>query len=532
MKRIALLVSALFLSSAVAFAQGEIDAYRYSQSDLNGTARYMGMAGAFGALGGDISAMYTNPAGLGIYRSSEVLTTLGLSSVKAKTNWYGIEQSQTKTKFNFDNIAYVGYFPTSNDVGIVSWNVGFAYNRKKDYNRNYRMTGTPVYSLADYVSDITYGTPESDLLSRGDNYDYPYGLGQNVGKWMSVLGYQSGFIVPWTEGGDAYHSAYGKWNGDQFTPYSPDEARLRVREKGSIDEYDFSLATNISNLVFIGATFVVTDLDFHVGVDYDEDFGKGNNMDWLYLGNNLRTEGTGYAANVGVIVRPVDFLRFGVAYNSPTWYKMTDYYWGTGTSFIRGGEPVEKMTGETPSNASTNYELRTPDRWIFSAAAILGQSALLSVDYQITNYKNMRLYNDLGIELPDNDLIRSDFKMSKMLKVGAEVKVTPQFSVRAGGAWETSPMTSLFNEGLEVYTAGTIPNYAVDNGSTSYYTVGLGYRFTPNFYADLACVFKSRKEDVFAFSNTYDNGERVIESIPASLKTNTTKVALTVGYKF
>ena len=90
MNRIAcLLVSASLLSSGVVFAQGELDAYRYSQTELNGTARYLGMGGAFGALGGDISSMSSNPAGLGIYRSSEIVTTLSLSSIKAKSDWGG-----------------------------------------------------------------------------------------------------------------------------------------------------------------------------------------------------------------------------------------------------------------------------------------------------------------------------------------------------------------------------------------------------------------------------------------------------------
>lgn len=112
-------------------AQGEMDAYKFSQYDLNGTARYLSMGGAFGALGGDISAMRTNPAGLAIYRSSEIVTTVSLSSIKTKTDWLSIEMDDKKTRFNFDNIAYVGYFPTGNDEGVVGWNVGFAYNRVK-----------------------------------------------------------------------------------------------------------------------------------------------------------------------------------------------------------------------------------------------------------------------------------------------------------------------------------------------------------------------------------------------------------------
>ena len=96
------------------------------------------MGGAFGALGGDISAMRTNPAGLAIYRSSEIVTTVSLSSIKTKTDWLGIEMDDKKTRFNFDNIAYVGYFPTGNDEGVIGWNVGFSYNRVKNFNRQYR----------------------------------------------------------------------------------------------------------------------------------------------------------------------------------------------------------------------------------------------------------------------------------------------------------------------------------------------------------------------------------------------------------
>ena len=106
-KAICILASAFLLSGGAVFAQGEMDAYKFSQYDLSGTARYLGMGGAFGALGGDISAMGGNPAGLGIYRSSEIVTTLSLSSMKTNTEWSGTKMDENRTKFNFDNIAYV-----------------------------------------------------------------------------------------------------------------------------------------------------------------------------------------------------------------------------------------------------------------------------------------------------------------------------------------------------------------------------------------------------------------------------------------
>lgn len=528
MKKIVCLVAtALFLSGAAAFAQGEMDAFKYSLGDLNGTARYLGMGGAFGALGGDISAMNSNPAGLGIYRSSEVVGTLSLSTIDTKSDWSGSVAKDDKSKVSFDNFAYVGYFPTANESGIMSWNIGISYNRLKNFNRNYRISGSQAYSMADYVADKAYGINEADLIYREGSYD-PYN-NANL-PWMPVLGYEGGYFGSYPGTDSEYHSGFGEMgNNEQWNGYSPDRTSLNVTEKGAVDQYNFSFATNISNVVFIGANLAVTDINYSTSTIYDEEFSGG---DHLYLDNALSSEGTGYSVNVGTIVRPVDFLRLGVAYNSPTWYKMTDYFHADAGTSIAQYDPA-KMDASTPDKMYSDYELRTPDKWIFSAAAVIEQYGLISVDYEIANYKGMRLYDYNGDASPDNEYIKQDFGTGNMLKVGAEFKVTPQFAVRAGGAWQSSPVkTELKNGDIEVLTAGTLPHYTVDKGA-SYFTVGLGYRFTPNFYSDIACVFKTHKEDVYTFSRTFlDNGDVMVDSTPASLKTNTTRVALTLGYKF
>jgi long-subunit fatty acid transport protein len=211
---------------------------------------------------------------------------------------------------------------------------------------------------------------------------------------------------------------------------------------------------------------------------------------------------------------------------------MTDYFHADAGTSIAQYDPA-KMDASTPDKMYSDYELRTPDKWIFSAAAVIEQYGLISVDYEIANYKGMRLYDYNGDASPDNEYIKQDFGTGNMLKIGAEFKVTPQFAVRAGGAWQSSPVnTGLKNGDVEVLTAGTLPHYTVDKGA-NYFTVGLGYRFTPNFYSDIACLFKTHKQDVYMFSRTFlDNGDLKVDSTPASLKTNTTRVALTLGYKF
>lgn len=535
-----LFISAFLLSGGVAFAQGEMDVFRYSQPGLmSGTARYQSMGGAFGALGGDISVMSANPAGLGVYRSSEVVTTLSLSSIKTNSNWNGSMLDGKRTRFNFDNIGYVGYFPTGNDEGLVGWNVGFSYNRVKDFHRSYSLSGNQNFSLADYTADkATFaGIPRKDFTPLLSSTTANNAYNNLPGNWMQGLGYQAGYFEGNSYKPDetSYHSAFGKPNGSGgWTPYMPNETQLNVNESGAIDRYNISFAANVSNIIFLGATIGVTDLNYNMSSTYDEFFGG---EDHLYLDNGLSVDGTGYNLNIGAIVRPAEFLRLGVAYNSPTWYKMTDYYYGEAGTAIAGakdeqGNDISDISGSTPEDVYSKYNLRTPDRWIFSAAGIIGQYALISVDYELSNYKNMHLSDLNGVSSADNKYIEEDFGISNTIRVGAEAKITPQFAVRVGGAWQTSPLKAdVKNGNVEILTAGTIPNYTLDKGMAAY-SVGLGYRFTPNFYADLTCVYQEYKEDAYVFSKTFEKDKTIVDSDAIGLKTKTTKVALTLGYKF
>ena len=528
-------MSVLALCGGSAFAQTQMDAFKYTQTELTGTARYVSMGGAFGALGGDISVMGNNPAGLAVYKSSEVVATVGLSSASAKTSWIGGNVDNSRTKVNFDNIAYVGYFPTANDEGIVSWNAGFSYNRVKNFSRNYTMSsgnGNMNTSLSDYIAARAAGT-SSGLLVKGDDYN-PYN-NPDLGDWLSILGYNAGYMDSFNDNDKAYYSSFGDVNNmGEWEPYLLQGGQLNVSERGAIDQYNLSFGMNISDLVLLGASVSITDLNYRYTSSYDESFTNGNN---LYLDNSLNTDGTGYSFNIGAIIKPTDYFRLGVAYNSPTWYKMTDHFYaeaGSHLTFMEDGVEKERnLEASSPDGAYYNYEYRAPDKWIFSAAAILGSVGLISVDYELKNYKNMRMYQtDGSSNVYTNQDIKDNFKVGNTVRVGAEFKVTPQFALRAGVAYSDSPYKDqLKNADREVFTVGTIPNYVIDKGVMNY-TFGFGYRFTPNFYTDLACVYRVHKEDVYPFSSMFDEKGAFLTSQPASLKTNTTRVALTFGYKF
>lgn len=543
MKKIGLLIGILLLTCNVSmFAQGnEIDAYTLSNTELNGTARSMAMAGAFGALGGDISVISSNPAGLGIYRSSEISGTLDLSMVKVSSDWSGVTMDRNKTRFAPNNFGFTLYFPTSSG-SVRNWNLGFSYNRLKNYKRNYRMSNNGGgNSMADYTAwrasnAFGYGngiTKDELTYVNGGGYD-PYYNRELSGHWLPILGFETEMFGNYVGKDGNYQSSFGWDTNGSWDVMSPYKSSLIVNESGHMDEYNIGFGLNVSNFLFLGASVSITDIDYKYSSYYEDSFVYDERTDdYLYLENSLNTEGTAFSVNVGAIVN-LQMLRLGVAYNSPRWYDMTDYYSAWAGTVVNGYDDP-KIDNKTPSDEYSEYRFRTPGKWIFSGAVILGQSALISADYEIVNYKNMRFSDTDGDSYGlGNEYIKEDYTWGHTLKIGTEIKVDPQFAVRAGYMMQTSPMKEqLTNNDVEVLPAGTIPHFTVTSKPTSYYTVGLGYRFTPNFYMDLACIYRYNSANAYAFSNTYNNDKEVeIQSEPAKLKTKSTRVALTLGYKF
>jgi hypothetical protein len=526
------------------FAQGnEIDAYILSNTEINGTARSIAMGGAFGSLGGDLSVISQNPAGLGIYRSSEISGSLDLSVNKTSANWNGTAVNQNKTRFAPNNFGFELYFPTGSDA-VRNWNLGFSYNRVKNFNRRYRMSGgRQEYSMADYAAwrasnafGNGQGIPENDLKYREGVYD-PYNNGGLGGHWLSVLGYESGMFGNMVGQDGLYHSAFGERKGDEWTMLSPDQMHLSVNESGHMDEYNVGFGMNVSNFLFFGASLSVTDINYKSSSFHEEyfDYDKSK-IDELYLENWLNTEGSAVSVNVGVIMN-LQMLRLGIAYNSPRWYDMTDYYDARARTYINDESPPE-FKASVPENSYSEYRFRTPGKWIFSGSFILGTSALISADYEIVNYKNMYFHPRDGygydINYGANKFIDEDYTLSHTLKIGTEVKATSRLALRAGYMMQTSPMREkLANNNNEVLPAGTVPHFTVTSKPVNYYTAGLGYRFTPNVFMDLAYVYRVGNSDAYAFSNTYSReGKAEVVSKPALLKAKTTRLVMTVGYKF
>ena len=357
MKKIIISICALCITHCV-FAQGLMDASKYANTDILGTARYMSMAGSMGALGGDPSAVLDNPAALGIYRSSELSFTLNATpSVTFATSPTNATK-QNDFFFNFNQLSYVMSLQSGKDEGYVSSNFSFTYNRLKDFHRQTSVAAMGTSSMTNMIADFSIGFYPSEI--HEDNLYAPY---------LSVLGYQGYLIDPMIPDSMCY------------TPYAYNTNRMAYQgeESGRIDEYNFSYAANVGHYLYIGAGLGLQTLDYKLVSYSGEMYDNGASTT---LKNVFKSSGVGCNLRIGVIVRPIAWMRIGASFQSPTWYTMSDSYHA---KIVGEGTSADFATVEysTPTSRS-NYGFYSPLKAQASIGFVASDCCLISL-FSYTN---------------------------------------------------------------------------------------------------------------------------------------------------
>ena len=521
MNRIQSIVALLFVTVSLD-AQTEFDVLRFLQPEIKGSARYTAMAGAFGALGGDPSAIKDNPAGLGIFRSSEISAGFYSLSQSATTNWATLNQDISMDKFGFNNLSFVLSMPTTrstqNKTGLIRSNWSFGYNRVKDFSRDIRINGgnESVSSITDYLGYFTGSISGKDLIKTG-SYD-PY---NNVSvPWISVLSASSGLINEFVDsetGKTLYWSSLLN-QGEKVSPF------YKLSETGFHDEYALSWSGNIKNRLFIGATVNLHAISYRADSEYSEGFGQGGNMS-LY--NVFESSSNGVNVNLGAIVVPTDFLRLGASVKSPMIYTVNDVHYADLKYYY---DASDNGTLYTPTG-DNSYKLRTPAVYSISGSLIMGERGVIGVEYMMSDLTGARLMNSNNDMAPyryENDSIRSLFNSQQTLKIGAEVKLSNQLSIRGGYAITKPASSSRLAKELIPNTIRTDMEYFVHTG-TNYLTGGIGYRDT-NWYVDLAFMNMITNENFYPYNSNKLSDNLAVR--PATVKTDKTSLVATIGFKF
>lgn len=518
-------------------AQSAVDAMQLSQPDFTGTARFMGMGGAFTALGGDLSAIIQNPAGIGVYRSSEIGATLDINVQKTTGSFNGTDVSNKQTKAYCNNFGYVGTVRFDSALKSFSW--GASYNRAVSFDRITGGYGYPVgTSLTNYIASFTNGVNSADM-----NFDGGYNPYRDSDiDWLSILGYSS-YMINNTPGSNTSYQGL-------FQNGTESDMEMLVREKGYIDNYQFTFGGNVSNTVYWGFGIGVNDLRYVRDVYYSESMdnariysnitssGTANGQAEYALNNSKLITGTGWNLSFGLIFKPLQELRIGASIISPTWYSLDQNY-GANTSFTyRPASTTGTYIDDSDytDDAYFNWRLRSPWRFNLGAALVIGSNAIVSVDYERQAYNDMTVktanYDNWGYvtDYVDNQYLNDDIRAytqaANNIRVGLEYRVSPSFSVRLGCNTSTTNIASDYRDGKgEILTSGTDPSFNLDK-TTTYITGGIGYR-TGGFYVDATYAHKTRKSTLHPYTSYAD-----VDAPYFDVKDNDNSFVLSMGYKF
>lgn len=450
MKKYFVLLTIFMLTSVFLYSQDLVDALRYSNTIVQGTARSGAMGNAFGALGGDFTSVGINPAGIGLYRSGEFSITPRSSSSNAEGIYYGTSVSDKDYKFMLNNISYVSAIPTGSrsEAGIISVNMGIGYNRLKDFNEYSIFQGSDINgSYMDYFADNA-----------------------NAGNWSDYyeeLAWKTDMLL-YDENANEY------WHDMQDAGYGESQ-RKTYSKNGSIDEYIFAIGLNFNHKLYLGASVSILDLYYRESITVSE-WDANDNIPYFQsfdFNSNLRTTGYGQSFKFGIIYKPINQVRLGVSISTPSFYKLHHSFYTSMKSSLMYDDGPGSYNESSPYN-DYDYRLETPMRATFSGAFVVGKTGLISLDYELVNYGNAKLrrggdgYNFTN----ENMDIGEAYKTTGNLRIGGELKLSDPFSIRAGYQYQPSAFNSMaFGKSQ--------PNA---DSNMMVYSGGLGYRFGPMYF--------------------------------------------------
>ena len=482
MKHMIIILSVALFASSYLSAQNEEDALRYSRQFITGTAKSVGMGGAMGAIGGDFTSLSINPAGIGVYRRSEFTISPSLNWNSTSSDFLNQKIEQTRYGMKIGNIGYVVTKNYDKEKGLVSTNFGFGYNQLNNFNQQILMSGT---------------NNSSSLL---DNFTNRYNnTSVNIDDFYERLAYDL-YLVDWD-------SAASKYFNDFESGYGQFQQR-RVRTSGSIGEYAFSMGANYSHKIYVGATFGIQRVRYERSIEHTET-DQNHNINYteeFVFNEDLVTRGYGLNMKFGVIARPLDFIRLGAAFHIPTFYFLNDHFTTDMQAWYDPSLNIASKTAESPIG-NFDYRLKTPSKFVGSAAVTIGKLGLLSVDYERINYSNSNLEGDNYGFISENTAIKDNFKASNNLRMGAELRLGPGY-LRGGYAIYGSP--------FKIVDPKADSKYSIISG-------GIGIR-NNNFFTDLSYAYGISREAYYMY---------VPEMITGSInKSNLNNVIMTVGFRF
>lgn len=479
-----LCAASLALLSVGAQAQTAEDALRYSMDNTTGSARFMALSGAMGAVGGDISTIFYNPAGMGLYKSSEYIIAPRFMYNSATNHYMGMQSKSTSNRMNYGMLGFVSNVPVIDRLNEgPKWKgvqFGFAINRTANYNANYYIEGNSSGgSMVNYWRDQANGNATSNLNAFGSHL-----------AWETYL----------------LDTIAGQINQySSTTPASGVTQSYALSARGYKNEAAFSVSGNYNDRLFIGGALSFVSLHYWRTVQYSEKAlgtalsGEFSSFD---MTEQLDTRGNGLNAKLGLIYIINPYVRASAAVHTPTWlFNMKDEYSSRVASKMWNGKTASKAS---PSG-SFDYTLNNPFKAMAGLSFFFQNHGFLSVDYQYTDYSQAELSSGNYAFSQENRNIDESLQAAHQIRIGTEWRLQ-NVSLRAGYAYSTSPIKKEVNE-----------------LSNQQFSAGIGFRAAA-FFADFAYVRQLNEQDYYMYNRAYVS--------PSRAESNLNFYSLSLGFKF
>lgn len=497
MKNQILLSAASLLFVCQISAQSYLDVQLFSETNVVGTARTASMAGAFGALGADISSLSTNPAGLGLYQSVDFSFTLGLGATDRTSYYSGNKFTARVGDFNLNSLGAA--FPVKSDPDS-DWkrqNFGFAYNKTKDFRANTYIHGNDDSgSLVDVFFDNANGKTLDELDSFFELSAFDTDL-------IDLDVDSNGYI----DNGQYFREVYA--GQDQYKEVITD---------GQMGEVALSYAASYQEKLYIGSSLTINTVEYARRSKYTEN----NFNDTLSTVQSFEfyeyqyTSGSGVGLKLGAIYKANKNLRLGLSYHTPSILYLSDQYdtrLDVNHSFNDSAYAYSKMS---PTGVY-DYQVTTPSKLMVSGALILSKQFIVSADFELVDYSQASLsgqpeddqyFND------QNSIIQNRYSEVANMKLGAELNLS-SILLRAGYATYGNPLAGDLQS--------TDPTANVYSSEREMYSVGFGKR-NQFSYIDFAFVFSEGSYTTWLYNAYYTPPVKVVDTNYSLL--------LTMGWKF
>lgn len=492
------------------YAQEPADALRYSYTAPSGTARNQAIGGAGGSLGGDFSTLFTNPAGLGFYKTHDFVITPNVYMKKSKADYLNTNSESDENKFALGATGLVIAAPSERKGSIKTVSFGLGLNKVADFSNNiyYKGVNTSTSFSEKYLEELINNnvTNPNDAANN-----FPYGSSLAFNTFLidtlqasdgSLLGYRS-----------LADPAYGLLQENNIVT------------KGGISELSFGVGANTNDKFYFGGSISIPFLNYERNGYYSETDQSGdpnNNFNYFEANEYLHSKGAGVNGKFGLIFKPVESLRLGLAFHTPTFYQLTDQYNIDIVTELEGyggsGQKHQSSLDLSGGYLESKYNITTPYRLIASASYVLHevedvtqQKGFITADVEYINYKSMSFS---AVDKTDNaavdyyhslnNTIDNLYQNALNVRLGGEVKLNT-FMVRLGGAYYGNP-------------------YANQDANLVKLSGGIGYR-NKGMFIDLTYIYSLTKDQNYPYL-LEDKANRA-----ATLKNNVGGILATIGFK-